>query len=69
MFRKILCFLNKHDWIYKFDPKYTRPDYRYCPYCKRCELNLYSDSEKYYRIEDIQDNSHIDKLERIFNNS
>ncbi len=66
MFHKLLCFWGKHDWIYKYT-KYAYPSWRYCPHCYRCEHNMYSNSEKYYRVEDY--NPLREKLEQLYNNS
>lgn len=67
MFHKLLCFLGKHDYIYKYNKNSAYPSWRYCPYCNRCENNMYINSEKYYRIEDYYPIK--EKLEKIYNNS
>lgn len=70
MFRELLCFLGFHSWHYVFDEQhYYDPQYRYCPHCKRCEKNRYMYIQEWYRIEDIKDNSTIETLEKIYNNS
>lgn len=71
MFQKILCLLGLHSWKHIFlTPFNSAPKYRYCSHCKRCEQNNYNAFVgDWFRIEDIKDNSQIEQLERIFNNS
>lgn len=70
MFRKLLCFFGFHSWRYIFDKQmHYVPQYRYCPYCKRCDKNAFYFFKEWYRIEDIKDNSAIEKLEKNYNNS
>lgn len=70
MLRKVLCFLGYHDWINIFDENWAlTPRYRYCPHCKRCQRNSSYYFKEWYRVEDIKDNSTIENLERIYNNS